>query len=351
MTSNRAIVLRRAAKDAQDVPGALAIENREPPPVSDGEVRIRAVYLSLDPSMFTWIRTTAPYMPTGVGDVLMSQAIGVVEESRLDGFAPGQLVSTFAGMQEVSVVKAHGTDHDGNAGGPQAVKKIERDPRIPLHAHLSLFSHIGMAAITGIKEVAAIRAGETVLVSAAAGATGSVAAQLAKAYGARVIGIAGGPEKCRYLTEELELDAAVDHRADVGAQLDAAAPHGVDVFFDNVGGPLLDTVLTRLAAKGRVVICGAISQYGLSPDEVYRYANIGELLMRRAHMLGYWVTDYNAGTDAYFAELREHYLDGAIKLRPAHVVDGLEAIPDSLALLLDGRNTGKLMAQVSPPPY
>jgi NADPH-dependent curcumin reductase CurA len=115
-----------------------------------------------------------------------------------------------------------------------------------------------------------------------------------------------------------------------------------------VGGPLLDTVLTRLAVGGRVVICGAVSQYGLAADEAYRYANIGELLMRRAQILGYWVTDYNDGTEAYFAELRELYLDGSIKLRPPHVVDGLEAIPGSLSLLLDGRNTGKLMAQVSP---
>jgi len=344
---NRAIVLQRAAKDASELADVLTIEERAPPPIEDGEVLVRAVYLSLDPSQFMWVRMAAPYMPIGAGDVMLCSQIGVIEQSRIAGVAAGDVVSVFAGMQERSVVRALGAEHDAGSGGMLAVNKISVEPDFPLDLHLSLLSHVGMAAISGMKHVAEVRAGETVLVSAAAGATGSIAAQLAKAYGARVIGVAGGPEKCALLVDELGLDGAIDHRGNVAKELARLAPSGIDLFFDNVGGFLLDTVLPQMAFRGRVVICGALADYGKAPDQVHRFANIGQLLQRNVKLLPYWVSDYDEHIPVYMEELRARYLDGSLKIRPSHIEQGLEAIPQALQLLMSGGNRGKLMVQVS----
>jgi NADPH-dependent curcumin reductase CurA len=252
--SNQAIVITRAVRDTADVPAALKVEQRELPALRESEVLVRSIYASLDPAMLMWIRFAAPYMPLAAGDVLPTMVIGVVEASRLTGFSPGDVVSTFGLMQERFVARASGgKDHDAGKGGVLSVTHVAVERQVPLHLHLSLLSHIGHAAV-GIHRIGHVVAGETVLVSAAAGATGSIAAQLAKAQGARVIGVAGGVQKCAWLTDAIGLDGAIDHRGDVAAQLTELAPQGVDLFFDNVGGPLLDTVLLHLAVHARVVV-------------------------------------------------------------------------------------------------
>jgi NADPH-dependent curcumin reductase CurA len=260
------------------------------------------------------------------------------------------VVSTFGPMRERFVARASGgQEHSAGSGGVLSVARIDHEPAVPLHLHLSLLSHIGHAAV-GIRRIGHVAPGETVVVSAAAGATGSIAAQLAKSVGARVIGIAGGTEKCAWLTDALGLDGAIDHQRDVGEQLAALAPGGIDLFFDNVGGALLDVVLMHLATRARVVVCGSLAQYGVAPENRYRYANIDWLLQRNAKLLPFWISDYQAHLPEDMADLRRRYLEGSLIVKPPHIVEGIEAVPSALALLLTGRNHGKLMVKVGPLP-
>jgi NADPH-dependent curcumin reductase len=348
---NRAVVIGRAARDVSDVEAALTIEHRDVPDVRDGEVRLRNIYLSLDPATVTWVRMAAPYMPFGPGDVLKGTVAGVIEESRVEGFEPGDLVRAFASFQEVSVVPALGDVPEALAGGTNAVRHVAHDATTPLHMALSLYSHVGIAAISGFREIGRPQAGETVLVSAAAGATGSIAAQVANADGCRVIGIAGGAEKCAYLLDELGLGGAIDYREeDVSAALGRLAPKGVDIFFDNVGGPQLDAALENMAPGGRIIICGAVSQYGKAPEEQYRLRNHLQLLFRQSMMRGFFLSEFDDKLEHYMGELRRLRAAGALKIREPHVVQGIEAVPAALPMLLEGGNRSKLMAQLAPLP-
>jgi NADPH-dependent curcumin reductase len=348
---NRAVVISRAARDLADVEAALSIEHRDVPRVRDGEVRLRTIYMSLDPATVTWVRLAAPYMPFGPGDVLKGTVAGVVEESRVDGFEPGDLVRAFATFQEVSVVPARGDVPEALAGGTNAVRHVAHDADTPLHMALSLYSHVGIAAIAGFREIGRPQPDETVLVSAAAGATGSIAAQVAKADGCRVIGIAGGPQKCAYLTDELGLDGAIDHHAGgVSAAIGRLAPGGVDIFFDNVGGPQLDDALENMAPGGRIIICGAVSQYGKAPEEQYRLRNHLQLLFRQSMMRGFFLSEFDDKLEHYMDELRRLHTAGEMRVREPHVVDGIEAVPAALMMLMQGGNRSKLMAQVAPLP-
>ena len=348
---NRAVVIERAARDAGDIAAALTIEHRDVPELRDGEVRLRTIYLSVDPATATWVRMAAPYMPFGPGDVLKGTVAGVIEESRVDGFRPGDLVRAFASFQEVSVVPAQGDVPDALAGGTNAVRHVPHDSDTPLHMALSLYSHVGIAAISGFREIGRAQPGETVLVSSAAGATGSIVAQVAKADGCRVIGIAGGPEKCTYLLDDIGLDGAIDHRSeDVSAAIGRLAPDGVDVFFDNVGGPQLDDALENMARGGRIIICGAVSQYGKAPEDQYRLRNHLQLLLRQSMMRGFFLSEFDDRLEHYMGELRRLHGTGAIKVREPHVVQGMEAFPDALVMQLEGGNRSKLMVQIGPLP-
>ena len=189
---------------------------------------------------------------------------------------------------------------------------------------LSLYSHVGIAAISGFREIGRAQPGETVLVSSAAGATGSIVAQVAKADGCRVIGIAGGPDKCAYLLDDLDLDGAIDHRSeDVSAAIGRLAPDGVDVFFDNVGGPQLDDALENMARGGRIIICGAVSQYGKAPEDQYRLRNHLQLLLRQSMMRGFFLSEFDDRLEHYMGELRRLHSAGAMKIREPHVVQGI----------------------------
>jgi NADPH-dependent curcumin reductase CurA len=316
----------------------LRFEDRAVPAPAAGEVLLRPILLSLDPSNLMWLKLEPGWMEdVRIGDVMKGPAIAAVEQSNDAGLAPGDLVFGALNWQSRSVVP-----------GAELVRLPPR-PGMPLEDRLTLFSHVGRAALIGIAEIGRVRAGETVLVSAAAGATGSIAAQIAKARGCRVVGIAGGADKTAYLKDGLRLDGAIDYKAeDLGTALTRACPDGVDVYFDNVGGPTLDAALLHLRVGARIVVCGAISQYAVaSPGEAYRYVNLFQLLTKRARIEGFVVPDFASRYEALDAELAQLYAAGRLTVR-AHVVEGLEQAAAALELLQQGGNHGKLMVRVMP---
>jgi NADPH-dependent curcumin reductase CurA len=330
--SNRQIVLKARPK------GPVTREHFElkTAPVralEPGEMLVRALYLSIDPTIRGWIERDT-YLPAiEIGAVVRSAGVGVVVESKNPKFSPGDNVFTMVGWQEYAIV----SDKDAPAAIPAG---------IDLRDALSVFGVTGMTAYFGLNDVGRPKAGETVVVSGAAGATGSIAGQLAKIQGCRVIGIAGAEAKCAWLTKELGFDAAINYKTeDVGARLTAECPKGIDVFFDNVGGRILDDVLARLALRGRVVLCGAISQYE-DLDNAYGPKNYVNLIARRGRMEGFIILDYVSrfmeGVMAVGALLAE----GKLKHKTT-VVDGLENAPEALRRLFTGDHDGKLLVKVA----
>jgi NADPH-dependent curcumin reductase CurA len=304
------------------------------PAPADGEFTVAVSHLSLDPAMRGWMNDVRSYIPpVELGAVMRAAGVGRVTASEHPGFAVGDHVTGAFGVQE----------HALSDGG--GVVKV--DPGLAaLPTYLGTLGLTGMTAYFGLLEVGRPQEGDTVVVSGAAGAVGSVAGQIAKLKGCRVVGIAGGEEKCRWLVDELGFDAAVDYKAeDVRAALKQHAPKGVDVYFDNVGGEILDAVLTRLARGARVVICGAISQYNAT-GSVQGPKNYLSLLVSRASMTGMVVFDY---ADRYAEAAREMagwMADGRLKSRE-DVVKGIETFPDTLLKLFEGGNTGKLVLEVA----
>jgi hypothetical protein len=306
------------------------------PELVDGEALVEVLYLSLDPAMRGWMNEGKSYIaPVAIGDVMRAGGIGRVLASRDPRFAAGDHVHGSLGVQSHAVVTG------------QELTRV--DPRVaPLPVFLSALGMPGMTAYFGLLDVGRPRAGDTVVVSAASGAVGSVAGQIARIKGCRVVGIAGGPQKCAYIVQELGFDAAIDYKsADVKRELRQHSPNGVDVYFDNVGGEILDIVLTQLARNARVVICGAISQYN-STTGVKGPANYMSLLVNRASMQGMLVLDYaDRYADAQTA-ISGWIAAGQLESREDIVV-GLEHFPDALLKLFRGENFGKLVLQVSIP--
>lgn len=305
------------------------------PDLDDGQYRVRVAYLSLDPTNRIWIRDEASYMPpVGLGEVMRGSAIGEVVESRHDDYPVGTLVAGLLGWQEYATC---------GAGVPARAVPAG----VPLPHLLSIYGGTGVTAYFGMLDVGQPVAGDTVVVSGAAGATGSVAGQIARIQGARVIGIAGTDEKCRWITEDLGFDAAINyHTEDVGHRLRELCPDGVNVFFDNVGGAILDTVLGRLAIGARVALCGAISNYNTAddPTPIRNYMN---LVVARARIQGFLVFDYLDRSAEAVLQLVQWVGEGKIVWRD-HIVEGLEATPRALNMLFTGENTGKLMVRVDP---
>ncbi len=302
--------------------------------LADGEVLVRIQYVSLDPAMRGWLNAGADsYMPpVAIGEVMRAIAVGRVTASNNAGFAVGDHVSGLMGVQEYAISNGQGL----NKVNPALA---------PLPMFLSVLGMTGLTAYFGLFDIGQPKAGDTVVVSGAAGAVGAIVGQLAKAHGARVIGIAGGADKCRYLVEELGFDAAIDYKSeDVAAALKQHAPKGVDVFFDNVGGDILDTVLTRLAHGARIVICGAISQYN-STGAVQGPSNYMQLLVKRASMRGVMVADYYPRAMEAITAMGALLASGKLKSRE-DVVQGLETFPETFLKLFDGSNNGKLVLQV-----
>jgi NADPH-dependent curcumin reductase CurA len=300
----------------------------------DDEVLIKILYLSLDPAMRGWMNDGRSYIaPVGIGDVMRALAAGEVVASNHPGLAVGDHVTGMLGVQEYAIA-------NGNA-----VMKV--DPQLaPLPVYLGTLGMPGMTAYFGLLDIGRPSAGDTVVVSGAAGAVGGVVGQIAKLKGCRVVGIAGGSEKCRYLVEELGFDAAIDYKAqDVGAALHEHCPRGIDIYFDNVGGDILDAALASLARNARVVICGAISQYN-AIDGMRGPANYMSLLVNHATMTGFVVSDYGDRYAEGAREMAEWLGAGKLKSRE-DVAEGFDTFPDTLLRLFKGENTGKLVLKVA----
>ena len=299
----------------------------------DGQILVKNEYLSLDPAMRGWMNEGKSYIPpVALGDVMRALGVGKVVASAHPGFAVGDYVNGALGVQDYFV------------GEPRGFYKV--DPKlVPLPVYLPALGMTGMTAYFALLDVGAPKAGDTVVISGAAGAVGSIAGQIAKLKGCRVVGIAGGQEKCARLVDEFGFDGTIDYKSeDVLAGLKRECPQGVDVFFDNVGGDILDAVLSRLNFKARVIICGAISQYN-NKEAVKGPANYLSLLVNRARMEGFVVMDYADRYASAGQEMAGWLLKGQLKSKE-HIVEGLESFPESLAKLFSGENHGKLVLKV-----
>lgn len=301
------------------------------PSLTDGQVLVRNHYLSLDPYMRGRLNTTKSYAdPQPLDEVMIGGTVGEVVDSKFDGLAPGDRVVGMGGWQLYSV----------QAG--QALRKLP--PGLPLSVFLGPVGMPGVTGWIGLMTIGEPKAGETVVVSSAAGAVGGVVGQLAKARGCRAVGIAGGPEKCRYVTEELGFDACIDYKAgDLYAQLKAATPNGIDVYFENVGGEIFDTVIRRLNPFARIPVCGWISSY--DSGALYPIRNLPIILTMRARMQGFIVSEHLEHWADALRELGELVAAGRIKYRE-HITEGLDKAPAEFIGLLHGANFGKQLIKL-----
>ena len=306
--------------------------------LAEGEILVKVLYLSLDPAMRGWMNDAKSYIrPVAIGEVMRAGGVGEVVASKSPKFAVGDHVSGGTGVQQYWI----GAADDKSA----AFYKI--DPKLAhLTTYLNTLGMPGMTAYFGLLESGQPKAGETVVVSGAAGAVGQTVGQVAKQLGCRVVGIAGGKEKCDFVVQQLGFDACIDYKTgDVRAGLKEHCPQGVDVYFDNVGGEILDTVLTRINMKARIVICGAISQYN-NTTAVKGPSNYLSLLVNRARMEGIVVFDYASRYHEGVAALAKWMKEGKI-VSKEDVVQGLENFPATLNMLFEGKNFGKLVLQVA----
>jgi NADPH-dependent curcumin reductase CurA len=304
---------------------------REP---GEGEVLVKVLYLSLDPAMRGWMNEGRSYIPpVKIGEVMRAGGVGRVIESKSPVHAVGDFVTGMLGVQDYATVAA------------ADVTRV--DARLaPLPVYLSVLGMPGMTAYFGLLDVGLPKAGETVVVSGAAGAVGLVVGQIAKIKGCRVVGIAGGAEKCAFVRDELGFDAAIDYKSEeLHVALRRECPKGIDVYFDNVGGDTLDECLARLAFHGRVIVCGAISQYN-NTTPIKGPSNYLSLLVNRGRMQGMVVFDYAPRFGEAVKELALWMAEGKLKARE-DIVTGLETFPETLLKLFKGENFGKLILKVA----
>lgn len=334
---NRRIVLASRPKGAP-VPGNFRLEEAVPPSAAEGQVLARTLFLSLDPYMRGRMSEGPSYTtPVALGDPMSAGIVGRVIDSKHTGFAPGDLVVGYGSWQEYVVL-------DGAEW-----RKLHPGMAHPSYA-LGALGMPGFTAWYGLTEIGRPKAGETVVVSAATGAVGSMVGQLAKGEGCRVVGIAGGPQKCRYALDELGLDACIDHRdADLPRRLAAACPDGIDVYFENVGGKVLDAVLPLLNIAARVPVCGLISQYNMErlpegPDTRPRL--LSAVLSKRLTLRGYIISDHDDRFPEFLGLVTPRVEDGTIKVRE-DVIEGLENAVPAFIGLLEGRNFGKLVVRLA----
>ncbi|MFE7854218.1 NADP-dependent oxidoreductase [Streptomyces sp. NPDC057403] len=328
--------IRLAARPTGDVK-AEDWEHRSAPVEEPGPGRFagRTRFISLDPAMRGWLDDRPSYLPpVGIGEVMRAGSVIEVTASNHPDFQPGDHVVGTFGVQEYVVSDGKGALRIDTSLAPPST-------------YLGALGMPGMTAYFGLLDVGALKDGETVVVSGAAGAVGTMAGQIAKARGCRVVGIAGGPQKCALLVDELGFDAAIDYRAeDVRKALRQHAPDGIDVYFDNVGGDILDAALARLAMHGRVVICGAISQYNNSTP-VEGPSNYLSLLVRRARMEGFVVFDYAKRFPQAAQDISAWIGTGRVKVKE-HVVKGtVDDFPEVLQMLFRGENVGKLVLELA----
>jgi NADPH-dependent curcumin reductase CurA len=312
----------------------FTIEDGPVPEPGSGEFRVKVEYVSLDPAMRGWMAEGKSYVPpVGLGEVMRAYAAGIVETSNNPAFKPGDAVQGMFGVQRYAISNGRGV--------------VKVDPSIaPLHRWIGGLGMPGWTAYFGLLDVGQPKAGETVLVSAASGAVGSVVGQIAKIKGCRAVGIAGGPDKCQYVTQELGFDACVDYKAgNLAADLKAAAPNGIDVYFENVGGEILDTVLLQMNKFGRIPLCGLISAYNATSLPAGP-KNLRCVLTQRLKMQGLIVFDWADRVPEAITELGAWYKAGKLKIREDVREGGVDAYPDVLNLLYTGGNLGKLVLKV-----
>jgi NADPH-dependent curcumin reductase len=305
-----------------------------------GGVVIKVLSLSLDPAMRGWMNEGKSYIaPVGIGEVMRAGGVGVVTASSHAGFAVGDTVSGILGVQEYAALSSAEIQRTG-------LSKI--DLRVgTVNQWLNVLGMPGMTGYFGLMDVGQPKAGETLVVSGAAGAVGQTVGQLARIKGCRVVGIAGGAAKCEWVVKELGFDACIDYKAGpVRAGLKEHCPKGVDIYFDNVGGEILDDVLAKIRPKARIIICGAISQYN-NTSAINGPKNYLSLLVNRARMEGIVVFDYAARYGEAIAEMAGYLKDGRMKSREDVVEGGIQVFPQTLLKLFAGENFGKLVLKVS----
>jgi NADPH-dependent curcumin reductase CurA len=305
------------------------------PELADGEALMRTIYLGMDATVRTWLNRGEGYLPAvEIGEVVRCSGIGRVVATRCPAYEVGDVAYSLPGWQDYAIIR-------------DDLFTTKMEDVTDLRSMMSVFGATGAAAYFGLVDVGKVAAGETVVVSAAGGATGSIAGQIAKILGCRVVGIAGSDDKCAWVVDELGFDGCINHRsADVVRELAELCPDRVDVYFDNVGGAILDAVLGRLNQHGRVVLCGAISTYndkGRPPGP----ANYLNLISRRGRMEGFITLDYWDRFPECFEQLRRWADDGLLHWRE-QIFDGLEAAPVALNALFTGANTGKVIVQLAP---
>lgn len=332
-TMNTRVVLGRRP-DGEATPDCFGIEVETPGELAPGCVRVAVEYVSVDAGTRTMLRGEGFHQQIGIGETILAGGVGRIIQSSVPGWPVGQAVRGGLGAQTLADVP---TRH---------LEKIDEDG-LPLSAYLGVLgASTGVTAWIGVREIARPAPGDTFVVSAAAGAVGSIAGQIARQDGARVIGIAGGPRKSAYLLEQLKFDAVIDYKhEDVGARLRELAPDGVNVFFDNVGGDILDAVLDNLAMRARVVICGAISQY----DHMERVAGPSmylRLAERQACMEGFAFFHFPERIAPATADLKQRVKAGVLFL-PEEILQGIERFPEALQFMFRGGNLGKLLVKVN----
>ena len=309
------------------------------PALEDGQLLVRNLFLAFEPAMRGWIEDKPSYIPpVAIGEVMRAATVGQVVESRHPEWPVGQLVSGMLGWQQYVL-----TD-----GAPGPFGGLSRVPEgLPPQRMLSLLGGTGLTAYFGMHDIHPVRSGDAVLVSGAAGATGSVAAQIARIRGAgKVVGIAGGPDKCRWLLEQARLDAAIDYKnEDVAARLASEFPQGIDLYFDNVGGPILDAALARMAQNGRITVCGGISGYN---DETPAPgpSNFMQIVIQRLSVRGFILFDHIANAPQAIADLSKWSAEGEIVVEE-DVQEGFENAPATFLRLFEGRNLGKQLLRIA----
>jgi NADPH-dependent curcumin reductase CurA len=335
-TNHQWVLRRRPEGDIK--PGDLEYVASPVRELNDGEVLVRNVYLSLDPTNRIWMSDQDQYMPpVEIGSPMRGGTVGVVHASRSDRFKQGDVVSGGMNWERFSILSERAARPSGAPGG------------LPLSCTMSVLGATGLTAYFGMLDIGQPKEGETVVVSAAAGAVGSVAGQIAKIKGARVIGIAGGPKKCAWLTDELGFDGAIDYKnEDVGAALDRLCPKGIDVNFENVGGSIMQRVVERMNTFGRMPVCGLISGYNREGPEPGP-SDFARVLMRRLTIRGFIIIDYLHRAGEAMADLNPWVAEGKIKWKD-HIVDGLENAPEAVQRLFTGDHDGKLLLRISQEP-
>jgi NADPH-dependent curcumin reductase CurA len=330
MTRNRQFIIDHLPK-AKLTPDVFRFSEGAMPSPADGEVLLRTRYISLDAANRAWMWGATYRSAVKAGDVMAGGALAEVVESRSPDLKPGDLVFADTGWQDYAALPAKGLQKLGKAE--------------PMTYLLSVYGVAGLTAYFGLLECGQPKAGETVVVSAAAGSVGSLVGQIAKIKGCTTIGIAGGASKCAFLKEQLGFDAAVDYKqAEFGKALRAAAPKGIDVYFDNVGGDILEACLFNMNLHGRIACCGAVSQYD-APQAHGPRGVPGLIVTKRLTLRGFVVMDFYDQLDRALADLQSWVASGKLKVRE-DIIDGFEQLPNALIGLLAGDNIGKRMVKM-----